>query len=158
MRPEFGTFLPLGSKEARSVRHGTIEETNIKTIFKTYSLGPRTSRDDWAYDFNRDSLTRKVTHFADAYNGEVDRWRRRGNNATSVDDFVTYDDTKIKWSEGLKLNLKRGNYADDYNESKVRSSLYRPFCKQWLYLDRTLVERVYQFPLVLPNTRYRTRK
>jgi predicted helicase len=151
LRPEFGTFLPLGSKEARSVRHGTVEEANIKTIFKTYALGPRTSRDDWMYDFNRDALTRKVTHFVEAYNGEVDRWRRRGNSAKSVDDFVTYDDRKIKWSEGLKLNLRRGNYADDYNEAKVRMALYRPFCKQWLYLDRAFVERVYQFPQFFPT-------
>ncbi len=151
LRPEFRTFLSLGSKEARSVHHGTIEETNIRTIFKTYSLGPRTSRDNWMYDFHRDSLTQKVTHFVDSYNSEVDHWRRRGNNSKSVDDFVTYDDTKMKWSRDLKLDLQRERYAE-FDDAKIRWSLYRPYCKQLLFFDRILNEEVYQFPRFFPTS------
>jgi predicted helicase len=102
------------------------------------------------YDFNHNTLMQKAIRFVDTYNGEVDRWRRRGSSDTSVDDFVIYDDAKIKWSEGLKINLRRGIYAD-FDEAKVRRSLYRPFCKQWLVFDRILTERVYQFPQFFPT-------
>ena len=62
-------------------------------------------------DFNRSKLAAKIKRFIDTYNGEVDRWRRRGSDTTSIDNFVTYDDTKIKWSRDLKLDLQRGHYA-----------------------------------------------
>jgi predicted helicase len=103
------------------------------------------------YDFHRDSLRQKVTHFIDAYNGEVDHWRRRGNTSKSVDDFVTYDDTKMKWSRDLKLDLQRGRYAE-FDNAKIRWSLYRPYCKQLLFLDRILNEEVYQFPQFFPTS------
>ncbi|GHO91007.1 hypothetical protein KSF_010550 [Reticulibacter mediterranei] len=152
-RSEFETYTPLGSKEARTIRYGSMEEERINTIFKTYSLGVRTNRDDWVYDFSRNSLEQKVSRFIGTYNSEVDRWRRRGSNqAVSVNDFVMYDDTRIKWSEGLKLSLQRNNYAEDFDKTKVRLSLYRPFCRQWLYLDRKLIERIYQFPGFFPNS------
>ena len=151
LRSEFETFIPIGSKEARAIRNGAEEETAIKTVFKIYSLGVRTNRDDWMYDFNREALVQKVTRFVETYNGEVDRWRRRGSETIAIDDFVIYDDTKIKWSESLKLNLQRHQYIH-YSETKNRTSMYRPYCKRWLFFDRILNERVYQFPQIFPTS------
>jgi predicted helicase len=58
--------------------------------------------------------------------------------------------TRSKWSESLKHGLARRNYAH-FDEAKVRTALYRPFCKQHLYFDRTLIERVYVFPTFFPT-------
>ena len=146
IQPEFSTFMPLGTKEAKTAR-----SNNETTIFKNYGRGVATCRDDWAYDFSRDNLETKIKRFIDTYNGEVDRWRRRGSNNTSVDSFLTYDDTKIKWSEGLKANLQRGHYIE-FSDKKVRPSLYRPYCKEWLYFDRGIIERVYQYPQIFPTS------
>jgi predicted helicase len=63
---------------------------------------------------------------------------------------VIPDEDKIKWSEGLKLNLERGRYAE-FTDDKVHASLYRPFCKQRLFFDRMLDERVYLTPQFFPN-------
>jgi len=145
MCSDFETFLPLGTKEAKAER-----SVDVQTIFRNYGRGVATCRDDWAYDFNSDSLITKITRFSETYNGEVDRWARRGNDTFSVDDFVTYDDRKVKWSSGLKTYLQRGQYIK-FVENKIRSSLNRPFCRQWLYFDRTLIERVYQYPQILPT-------
>ncbi len=142
--PEFRSFLPIGSKEAKSER-----VAELPAIFKNYGRGVATCRDDWAYDFDKGNLRKKIRGFIGTYNSEVDRWRRRGKDTTPVDNFVLYDDTKIKWSEGLKLYLQRGQYVE-FSAEKVRASLYRPFCKKWLYFDRGLVERVYQFPQFFP--------
>jgi predicted helicase len=145
IRSEFATFLPMGTKEAKSERG-----IDIHTMFRNYGGGVKTNRDEWAYDFNARRLADKIRRFIDKYNGEVDRWRRRGSDTASVDNFVTYDDTKIKWSRDLKLDLQRIHYAK-FSETKLRKSVYRPFCKQWLFFDRILNEEVYQFPQFFPT-------
>lgn len=141
---DFATFLPLGIKEAKAGL-----ESGVSTIFRKYGRGVATSRDNWAYDFNRKELIDKIKLFIEVYNGEVDHWRRRGSSDKNVDDFVMYDDAKIKWSRDLKLDLQRGNYAI-YREEKIRIALYRPFCRQYLFFDRILNEEVYQFPQIFP--------
>jgi len=118
-------------------------------IFKLYSGGVKTNRDAWAYDFNKNVLEGKMLRFIDTYNGEIDRWRRRSNSSITVDNFVTYDDSKIKWSSSLKAEVLRLQYVD-FTKDKIRKALYRPFCKEWLFLERIFIERVYQFPQILP--------
>ncbi|MGH2506870.1 MAG: type ISP restriction/modification enzyme, partial [Ktedonobacteraceae bacterium] len=118
LQPEFATFLAIGAKEAKSER-----VTNASTIFKNYGCGVSTSRDNWVYSFDKSELIHKVQHFVSAYNSEVDRWHRRGTDPTSLDDFITYDDKKMKWSEGLKSALQRRQYAE-FAEEKIRTALY----------------------------------
>ncbi|HET8842779.1 MAG TPA: type ISP restriction/modification enzyme, partial [Ktedonobacteraceae bacterium] len=123
--------------------------TEIQTLFKNYGRGIATCRDDWAYDFDKIRLTDKIQRLINTYNSELDRWKRRGSDPISIDDFVTYDDKRIKWSEGLKTTLQRG-LALQFEESKIRRALYRPFSKAWIYFDRTVVERTYQMPQIFP--------
>jgi predicted helicase len=144
MRPEFATFLPMGTKETKA--KGAPESA----IFRLYSGGVKTNRDEWTYDFGYDALLTKIKRFIETYNGEIDRWKRRSSTNVNIDDFVTYDDTRMKWSRDLKLDLQRGHYAG-FSETKIRRSIYRPFCKAWLFFDRVLNEEVYQFPQFFPN-------
>jgi predicted helicase len=145
MQPEFEKLFPMGTKAAKV----ELGEHSL-TIFKTYGRGVATSRDNWVYDYHKNDLINKVVTLIEAYNGVVDKWRRRSNRSTTVDDVITYEDTKIKWSRDLKLDLQRGHYAT-YEKEKVRTALYRPFCKQYLFFDRVLNEEVYQLPQILPN-------
>ena len=96
MHPEFATFPPLGTKEAKSER--TLE---TQTIFRNYGGGVKTNRDEWVYDFDRRKLSDKITRFIDTYDSEVDRWKRRSDRIMSVDDFVTYDD-KARFKKGQR--------------------------------------------------------
>lgn len=143
--PEFAVFLPMGEKIAKSV-----ENAKIATLFKLYSGGVKTNRDDWMYDFSREALKQKISRFIELYTSEVDRWHRRGDDLTAVDNFVKYHDTQIKWSEGLKSALQRHQYAE-FSAIKVREAMYRPFCKEWMFFDRLLNERVYRFPQIFPT-------
>ena len=141
---EFETFIPIGTKQAKRSKG---EAMNV--IFKTYSLGVSTNRDEWAYNFRQDTLTEKMSGMIQTYNAEVDRWQRRENREASVDDFVLYDDTKIKWSSGLKQKLESGQIVE-FAESKIRESTYRPFTKSNLYFDRMMNERVSVLPTIFP--------
>ena len=144
LHAEFETFIPIGTKEAKAAKG---EAGDV--IFKDYSRGVATSRDAWVYNFNRNALVENMNRLIGTYNAEVDRWKRRENRDASVDDFVVSDDAKIKWSRDLKLDLKRGRIAE-YAEDKVRNSLYRPFTKLNLFLDRVMNEEVYVFPSIFP--------
>jgi predicted helicase len=145
MQIDFDSFLPIGTKEAKREKVG-----DIHTIFKNYGRGVATCRDDWAYDFDKGLLEQKIKIFIETYNDHVSRWQRRADSPLSVDDFVQYDDTKIKWSRDLKLDLQRGHYAE-FSALKVRQALYRPYCQRFVFFDRILNEEVYQLPQIFPT-------
>ena len=147
LRADFDSFLSMGTKEAKLMQSNA---EDIPVIFKAYSGGVKTNRDDWAYDFKAESLKDKMKVFIDTYNGDVDRWRRRGSSKITVDDFVTYDDRRIKWSGDLKVQLTKGKYAS-FSEQNIRHNLYRPFVKKHLYFDPLLNNSIYLQHLFFPT-------
>ncbi len=145
LHAEFETFIPMGTKEVKAAKSEAVD-----VIFQTYSLGISTNRDAWARNFNQNTLTKKMSGMIETYNAEVDRWQRRENRDANVDDFVIYDDEKIKWSSGLKQKLESGEIAE-FAESKIRQFLYRPFTRSNLYFDRMINDRVLLFPSIFPT-------
>ena len=145
LHAEFDTFVSLGSKETKAAK-GEV----VNVIFHTFSNGVKTNRDAWAYNFNSIALTSNMGRMIDIYNEQVFMWERRRNQSANVDDFVAYDDQKISWSSGLKQKLNRGQIAV-FSHEKVRTSLYRPFTKSFLYFDRGMNDRVSVFPSVFPT-------
>ena len=145
LHTEFDTFIPIGTKETKAIRGAA-----LGVIFKSYSRGINTSRDAWAYNFNRDTLTENVQKMMGFYNAQVLKWLTTPEKSiVKVDNFVTYDE-KISWSSGLKQKLRSGQMAE-FSETKLRNSLYRPFRKSNLYFDRMMIERVYVFPSIFPT-------
>ena len=142
---EFETFMPIGSREAKAARN---EAENA--IFKVYSLGVSTNRDAWARNFNRNALSKNIQRMIDSYNEQVYKWDRRIGRTANVDDFVVYDDKRIKWSSTLKQKMKGGKSAE-FSEAKIRQSLYRPFSQSNLYFDRVMNDRVLVFPSIFPT-------
>ncbi len=145
LHAEFETFVPMGTKEGKAAR-GEVADV----IFKIYSLGVGTSRDAWAYSFNPNRLTQKMSQMIETYNAEVNRWEGRGDRDANIDDFVLSDEAKIKWSSALKQKLKSGQTAE-FADTKIRQSLYRPFIKLNLFFDRVMNHRVHVFPSIFPT-------
>jgi len=88
----------------------------------------------------------------DTYNGEVDKWdKTEPDDRGKVDDFVLYDDKKIKWSYFLKGFLNRNKHAI-FNQTKLRNSQYRPFVKRHLFFDRIANECTYLNYKFFPTT------
>jgi predicted helicase len=142
---DFDSFLPMGSKEDKA-------SASPKAIFQTYSRGAETARDEWCYDFHITKLEAEIKLFLETYNDDVLKWKNRGNDTRSVDAFVTYDDAKIKWSSNLKEWLKKETLAT-FDSSQIHVSLYRPFCKQFLYFDDILVHRRGMMPTFFPTVK-----
>ncbi len=145
LHTEFDTFIPIGSKQAKAIKDEAVD-----VIFKTYSRGVATCRDAWAYNFSRSTLAENISRMIATYNEQVFKWGQRENRETNVDNFVQYDDKDISWSRDLKAKLKRSTVAE-YSEGNLRTCLYRPFTRSYLYFDRVMNDVVYVFPSIFPT-------
>ena len=64
--------------------------------------------------------------------------------------FVDKDPTRFSWDVGDYQRMASGQrYA--LREDMIRTSLYRPFCKQVVAFDRTLNQRPYRLPRLYPT-------
>ena len=145
LEEDFETLVPLGSKEAKASF-----SAKSKTVFKTYSLGVSTNRDEWVYDFNSETLAEDMKHFVHFFNTEAQRWKAHKGKKDNFDNFVDYDDKRMKWSSTLKAAAKGGKQAA-FSEAYIHFALYRPFCKQFLYYDELLIDRPGAFQKYLPK-------
>lgn len=149
LQEDYDNLIPLGTKEVKTDEVITAK-TAEDVIFKNFSPGVSTNRDPWVYNFNQDSLRDNVERMIETYNAEVDRYMRQAPPKPKVNDFVLNDATKIKWSRDLKSKLRRG-VRTEYVNYKVRESLYRPFTKTNLFLDKILIDSPGQFPSIFPT-------
>ena len=145
LHAEFETFTPIGNKEAKATK-GDVENV----VFHQFSNGVSTNRDAWVYNFGREVLAKNVKTTIDTYNEQVFRWKVKRHQGIDVDDFVLYDDKKIKWSRNLKRRLKSGQFAE-FKNTKIRQSLYRPFTNTNLFFDRVFNHEVHRFPFIFPT-------
>ncbi len=118
-------------------------------VFDLNTNGVKTNRDAWTYNFDRDQLLKNAMKLTTNYNAELDRWARAKPDGRQIDAFLSNDPAFICWSETLKHQL-RGGHRAKFDPNEIRSSLYRPFTRQWLYFDSQFVERRYQTNLVFP--------
>ncbi|GAB1443290.1 hypothetical protein MASR2M39_21300 [Ignavibacteriales bacterium] len=110
-----------------------------KALFRSFSLGVVTNRDDWVYDFDKSSLVGKAEYFCSKYEAEKERWIKNESDI-SLGDFVDRD---IKWTTELEDHLKKG-HSLKFREEMIVPSIYRPFTNKYLYLDRIITHRLYQ--------------
>jgi predicted helicase len=160
LRREFEKFPPMGTREAKRIKLNTEDTSPVETVFKTYSNGVKTNRDTWAYNFSAAALSANMQRMIREYSRHVVGWKMEQENSRKkstdaqdrrrLDDFVEEDPRKIGWSRDLKLGVLRGTGVA-FSRANVRSSLYRPFCRQSLYFDPVLNEEVYSNRRVFPD-------
>jgi predicted helicase len=119
----------------KDVKNGKGKEA----VFKLYSLGVVTNRDDWVYDFNKEDLEIKVQFFCNFYQKEKYRWLN-SNRKTPIKDFVN---RTIKWTSELENHANKNSNLD-FSSDNIINSLYRPFTKQYIYFDKIITHRIYQ--------------
>jgi predicted helicase len=139
---DFYSLLPLANKETKLAKNNSEE----KAVFKLYSLGLATNRDEWVYDFDKQNLANKVKFFCEFYQQEQKRWFS-SQQQIKINNFV---DRQIKWTSELEQHLIKGSSLKFVPEMIIKS-LYRPFIEKYIYFNRIIVHRLYQqdyfFPL-----------
>jgi predicted helicase len=139
----FEAFLSI----ANDSRAGNSQDA----IFAERSLGLNSNRDTWVYNFSQEQLEISVTTLSAFYNAELRRWHGTPTNARgALDGFLQTEESKIKWSSRLKEHLLAANEAT-FQTPHIRSAVYRPFSKQFLYFDRILNHRRGRLPRFFPS-------
>ena len=144
LQPDYDGLLPLGTKTSKG--KGAKEPA---AVFSLYSNGNDSGRDDWVYSFDKDSLRRNVQVFVETYNSELNRWKRSGS-PKDIDQFLTTDPKKIKWTRNAKRDLRIGRSVE-FEEKRIRTSIYRPFTKRFLYTGKIFNKEVAQFAKITPT-------
>lgn len=118
-------------------------------IFNLWSQAVLTARDAWAFSFDRGEVAGNMERLIATFNEETRRFQEAGRLG-DVKRFVTDDGARIKWSAEVYEDAAKGRYGTFHREGVV-PSIYRPFCKQWLYMDSQFNNRVYLQPRLFPS-------
>ena len=119
-RNDFDTLLPLASKETKAAKTAGQE----RAIFKLFSLGTSTNRDEWVVDFNEKALGTRMKWFCTKYE--------------QAEKLAEHPD-HLKWSRNLKRRMAQGR-TESFDSGLIKSTTYRPFVRQVLYDSRLFVD------------------
>ncbi len=132
------------------------EKSNIKSksIFIINAIGVSTNRDSWVYNYSIKKLSSNMQNMINFYNHEYQRYINTLNKKDIIDinDFIQNDKEKIKWTRGLKNNLKR-KIKYTLKKNDIIPSLYRPFQKGNLYYSNGMIESPGIFKQLFPTIR-----
>ncbi len=108
------------------------DKINELAIFKLYTNGIKSNRDEWVYDFNSQQLESKISYFIDVYNSDVFKYAEMSlSSNVNIDEMVNLN---IKWSRDLKKHLI-ARHSITFDRAKIIFSLFRPFIGQSFYSD-----------------------
>lgn len=134
----FGQYISMGNKANKSEPQ----------IFSIYSMGLKTNRDDWVFNFSRNRLSKNVHGMIDFYNSEVERLSGAG---IDIDSSINRDKSKIKWTTDIISGIAKGK-KHKISEEDIRHSQYRPFTKNWVYANAEWNWTRHLMPRIFPNS------
>ena len=115
---DFDSLLPLVAQNTKMSKNQESEQA----LFKFFSTGISTNRDQWIIDLSRDNLSNKMSFFINIYNTSL--------IFTEV----------IKWSSSLKERYNKG-LKETFNEHKIKRFCYRPFYTIFIYDSMLFIDR-----------------
>ncbi|MGJ0503962.1 MAG: type ISP restriction/modification enzyme [Methylocystis sp.] len=118
---DFDKCLPMASRALKDSNAATEKGA----IFKLYSLGVSTNRDEWIVDYSEKSLTDRMRFFINHYSSRL---------GTATVDKV------IKWSETL-LRRCKARQSEAFSTKLIRDTLYRPYCVFKHYQSAVFIDR-----------------
>ena len=117
---DFGSLVTLADPQTKFAKRVAEQ----RAVFKLFSNGAKTNRDEWVYDFDVQALRNKTLFFAYVYNEFADNGDGSHNPV-------------IKWSRDLRNEFQRGKRIV-YSEANNIQSLYRPFIVKHHFADFTM--------------------
>ena len=147
----WSNFLPI----VDPVTKKSLDRARDRAIFKLYSNGIVTARDEWMVDRDREALALKSQYFADIYLTETQRWRNsaerkiasdRAKRINALRDFVSRE---IKWTSELEAYADQG-HDGTITESNFSVHAYRPFSREWVAYHPLYTHRTYQQTNLFP--------
>ncbi len=128
-------LIPIGDKKTKSSKAKAQE----KSVFRFFSLGVVTARDDWVYDRKKNKLSEKIGYLVSKY--ESTRLKTHSKDGKVKD--AEKQDEDIKWSRAIKRNLQTNTSLSILDGTIIEAS-YRPFDKRYMYFSPRLNEMLNQ--------------
>ena len=135
----FQRFFPIGSK---NVKAGKADEA----IFELYSRGLATGKDVYLYNFSHDACAENARLATEDYMGAIGALEKI---AMTIDELTQIFSSHIRWDRELKNNLKREKNII-FELKKLRETQYRPFVKQYCYIEYLFMSNKYQMDRISP--------
>ena len=108
------------------------------SVFNLSSTGIGTNRDPWCYGYSKAKVAQNTLNMMEAYNKQVPT------------DEPVRNPREFAWTRKALNMAKRGTKLQ-HDESRIVQSQYRPFTKQMVYFDRTVVEEVSKHERIFPS-------
>ena len=135
---------------------------NDEVLFKLYSYGVVTNRDEWVYDFNKDNLFNKIDFFYSEYSKVLGLWiienKEKSYKLSSNDfyikkaaEFVFSKNTQIKWSGRLFRDKLLKQRKFEFKPEFIQKSIYRPYSLQYFYFDYLPIDNSGQQKEIFPD-------
>lgn len=118
---DWDSLIPVADKKTKA---GAVRGQD-RAVFKLFSLGVSTNRDEWVYDFNRDNLANKMQFFCRAYEEALETAKELPPS--------------IKASRNLKRRFEAGR-RETFSSERIERSLYRPFSLRFLYRSSLFID------------------
>ena len=120
-------------------------DSTVETAVTDHALGAKTNCDTYVYSFSRDDLISRISDLIDAYDSALARVQSVPKRSRlAIIEQVTQNTKEslptIKWTHTLKQSLKKGKEIE-FDETRIREVLYRPFTKLWLYEDHRILSQ-----------------
>lgn len=138
----------------------TLKNNNV--LFRYFSNGCVTNRDEWVYDLSPEVLGKKIKYFILEYNEFLKKWQNevKAKNLSlkaskdllnSSIDFVFKNNPTIKWSGRLFRDKLIKQRIAEFNTKFIRECTYRPYHKQLIYYDYIPIDIQGQLQLFFPT-------
>jgi predicted helicase len=132
---DFDDFLPIVTKETK----GTKLAGQERAIFKLFSLGVVTNRDDWVYGRRERDIRAKIKYFISEYSKTLKKLDEKyeeihGNGSSYL---------SIKWTR-LAKQLLGNHVVIRFSRDIITNCMYRPFSIRYLYFSKQLNEMQYR--------------
>ena len=137
---DFQRLYPLGSKEVKAGK-------GDDAVFNLFSSGYKTGRDAYLYNFSRESCAENARRAGEDYMSAMQVAEERPEYR--LDETVRLHSANIRWDRELKNNLKRRREIT-YSTERVLETQYRPFVKQYCYVEYIFVSNKYQMDSIFP--------
>ena len=131
---EFNQHLPMGSDKGKKHK----DDATNEVVFGKYSPGVGTGRDDWSYNSSDKELAANMKRHIDYYNN------------VDLDNFPT-NSTQAKKSDFSIARLKRLGKRIKFDRLDIRTSLRKPFFKQYFHYEPVFISRPQAIPLCFPS-------
>jgi predicted helicase len=133
---DFEALMPVATRESKTANLGE----GGRSMFKLFSLGVSTNRDEWLYADDRRSLEQRMQYFVQCYE--------------SQSPGLDYSPT-IKWSRNLKRRSSQGR-REPFDAGRIVRAAYRPYYSPFLYDSELYVDeggsKAAMFPIGKRNT------